>query len=79
MAKEATVRNQIFSAYDSLFDAEKKVADYLMNHQEKAIEMSVSELAGGCEARPGAWRSEDQLQRLSPSEDQDGEGDAGTG
>lgn len=50
MAKEATVRNQIFSAYDSLFDAEKKVADYLMNHQEKAIEMSVSELAGACEA-----------------------------
>jgi RpiR family carbohydrate utilization transcriptional regulator len=50
MAKEATVRNQIFSAYDSLFDAEKKVADYLMNHQEKAIEMSVSELAAACEA-----------------------------
>ena len=48
MAKEATVRNQIFSAYDSLFDAEKKVADYLMNHQEKAIEMSVSELAAAC-------------------------------
>lgn len=50
MAKEATVRNQIFSAYDSLFDAEKKVADYLMNHQEKAIEMSASELAAACEA-----------------------------
>ncbi len=50
MAKEAKVRNQIFSAYDSLFDAEKKVADYLMNHQEKAIEMSVSELAAACEA-----------------------------
>ena len=45
-----SVRNQIFTAYDSLFDAEKKVADYLMNHPEQAIEMSVSELAKESEA-----------------------------
>lgn len=50
MSKEISVRNQIFSAYDSLFDAEKKVADYLINYQEEAIEMSVSELAAACEA-----------------------------
>ncbi|MDD3185134.1 MAG: MurR/RpiR family transcriptional regulator [Anaerostipes sp.] len=50
MGKEVSVRNQVFSAYDSLFDAEKKVADYLINHQEEAIEMSVSELAAACEA-----------------------------
>lgn len=50
MAKEMSIRNQIFSAYDSLFDAEKKVADYLMNYPEQAIEMSVSELAAKSDA-----------------------------
>lgn len=45
MAEEMSVRNQIFTAYDSLFEAEKKAADYLVNHPEQAIEMSVSELA----------------------------------
>lgn len=45
MANEMSIRNQIFTAYDSLFEAEKKVADYLMNYPEQAIEMSVSELA----------------------------------
>ena len=47
---EMSIRNQIFTAYDSLFDAEKKVADYLMNYPEESIEMSVSELAKKCEA-----------------------------
>lgn len=47
---EISIRNQIFTAYDSLFDAEKKVADYLMNYPEESIEMSVSELAKKCEA-----------------------------
>ncbi len=50
MAAEMSVRNQIFAAYDSLFDAEKKVADYLVNYPEQAIEMSVSELAARSDA-----------------------------
>ncbi|HBN57469.1 MAG TPA: RpiR family transcriptional regulator [Lachnospiraceae bacterium] len=45
-----SVRDEIFSKYDSLYDAEKKVADYVINHPEQAIEMSVSELSGQCEA-----------------------------
>ena len=50
MSSEISVRDQIFSTYDSLYDAEKKVADYLISHPAKAIEMSVSELAQHCEA-----------------------------
>lgn len=50
MGNEISVRDQIFSTYDSLYDAEKKVADYLIDHPSEAIEMSVSELASHCEA-----------------------------
>ena len=50
MSKDTLIRDQIFSTYDSLYDAEKKVADYLIAHPEEAIEMSVSELAANCEA-----------------------------
>lgn len=50
MQTKISVRDQIFSTYDSLYDAEKKVADYLINHPSEAIEMSVSELAACCEA-----------------------------
>lgn len=37
-----------FSTYDSLYDAEKKVADYVAGHQEDVINMSVAELAQNC-------------------------------
>ncbi len=50
MNGEISVRDQIFSTYESLYDAEKKVADYLISHPAEAIEMSVSELAQHCEA-----------------------------
>ena len=50
MSKDILIRDQIFSTYDSLYDAEKKVADYLIAHPKEAIEMSVSELATNCEA-----------------------------
>lgn len=50
MQNEISVRDQIFSTYNSLYDAEKKVADYLISHSAEAIEMSVSELASHCEA-----------------------------
>jgi RpiR family carbohydrate utilization transcriptional regulator len=48
MAKGMTVRDHIFTTYDQLFDAEKKVADYLLDHPGAAVEMSVAALAGEC-------------------------------
>lgn len=50
MSNEILVRDQIFSTYESLYDAEKKVADYLIGHPNQVINMSVSELAANCEA-----------------------------
>ena len=50
MSNEILVRDQIFSTYESLYDAEKKVADYLIGHPKQVINMSVSELASNCEA-----------------------------
>ena len=44
MGKDILIRDQIFSTYDSLYDAEKKVADYVAGHQEDVINMSVAEL-----------------------------------
>ena len=41
MSSDILVRDQIFSTYDSLYDAEKKVADYLISHPSEAIEMSI--------------------------------------
>lgn len=49
MDNEMSVRNRIFLSYDSLYDAEKKVADYLIQHPSEAIEMSVSELSSHCD------------------------------
>ncbi len=44
------IRNTIFAIYDTLYDAEKKVADFIMAYPEKAIEMTVSELSFSSEA-----------------------------
>ena len=51
MSKDILVRDRIFSIYDSLYDAEKKAADYLIAYQEDVINMSVSELAQNCDTR----------------------------
>lgn len=40
-----TVLDTIFSNYNSFFDAEKKIATYIINHKEKVIEMTIAELA----------------------------------
>lgn len=37
--------HQILVIYENLFEAEKKVADYVLNNQEKVIDMTVSELS----------------------------------
>lgn len=49
MNREISISNQIFSTYESLYDAEKKVADYVIGHFAEVIEMSVSELASNCD------------------------------
>lgn len=37
--------DQILEVYQSLYEAEKKVGDYVINNQEKVIDMTVSELS----------------------------------
>lgn len=44
-SKDKSVLDKIFEAYEGLYKAEKKIADYVINNQEKIIEMTVSELA----------------------------------
>lgn len=44
-SKEKSVLDQIFSVYDNFYEAEKKIADYVINNQEKIIDMTVSELS----------------------------------
>ena len=40
-----SVINIIFSEYNNFFDAEKKIADYILANKTKVIEMTISELA----------------------------------
>jgi len=42
---DKSVLDKILSVYGNLFEAEKKIADYVINNSEKVIEMTVSELA----------------------------------
>lgn len=43
--KEKSVLDKIFASYSNLYEAEKRIADYVINNQEKVIDMTVSELA----------------------------------
>ena len=42
---EKSVLDKILCVYKNLYEAEKKIADYVINNKEKVIEMTVSELA----------------------------------
>lgn len=42
---EKSVLDKILSVYKNLYEAEKKIADYVIDNKEKVIEMTVSELA----------------------------------
>lgn len=42
---DKSVLDKILCVYKSLYEAEKKIADYVINNKEKVIEMTVSELA----------------------------------
>lgn len=43
--KDKSVLDKIFSVYESLYEAEKKIADYVIENQGKVIDMTVSELS----------------------------------
>ena len=43
--KEKSVLDKIFSVYENLYEAEKKIADYVIGNKEKVIDMTVSELS----------------------------------
>lgn len=43
MGKKVT--DILFSMYDEFFDAEKKIADYILSNKEKVVDMTVAELA----------------------------------
>lgn len=45
MKNNKSVVGAICSSYDSYFDAEKKIADYIIAHKEEVIDMTVAELA----------------------------------
>lgn len=47
---EPSVIDQIFASYKDLYDAEKKVADYVVANQDKVIDMTVSQLSAASEA-----------------------------
>ena len=38
--KEKSVLDKIFQVYDKLFEAEKKIADYVINNQKKVVDMN---------------------------------------
>lgn len=45
MKKNKSVIDIIFSEYNNFFDAEKKIADYIVNNVSKVIDMTISELS----------------------------------
>ncbi len=45
MSGNQSVVGEICSSYDSYFDAEKKIADCIIEHKEEVIDMTVAELA----------------------------------
>ena len=45
MITNKSVIDTIFSNYDSFFDAEKKIANYIINNKENVIDMTIAELS----------------------------------
>lgn len=45
MQEERNVTGVLCSSYDVFFEAEKKIADFVLEHKEKVIDMTVAELA----------------------------------
>ena len=47
-SENISVLDKILSSYASLFEAEKKVADFVLDHSAAVIDMTVAEVAGEC-------------------------------
>ena len=45
MEKDKSIIDTIYAEYNSFFEAEKKIADYILKYGTKLIEMTISELA----------------------------------
>ena len=45
MQENISVSGVLCSSYDSFFEAEKKIADYILAHKSEIIDMTVAELA----------------------------------
>ena len=45
MKKNISVIDIIFAEYNNFYEAEKKIADYIVNNTQKVIDMTISELA----------------------------------
>ncbi|MGG7143063.1 MurR/RpiR family transcriptional regulator [Clostridium nigeriense] len=45
MKNNKSVIDGIFAEYESFFEAEKKIANYILNNPKKVVEMTISELA----------------------------------
>ncbi|WP_195999463.1 MurR/RpiR family transcriptional regulator [Clostridium sp. 1001271B_151109_B4] len=45
MKKNKSVIDIIFAEYNNFYEAEKKIADYIVNNTQKVIDMTISELA----------------------------------
>jgi DNA-binding MurR/RpiR family transcriptional regulator len=45
MQEDISVSGVLCSSYDSFFEAEKKIADYILEHKSEIIDMTVAELA----------------------------------
>lgn len=45
MENNKTVLDVIFSKYDDFFEAEKKIASYIINNKEKVIDMTIAQLS----------------------------------
>ncbi|GFZ33435.1 RpiR family transcriptional regulator [Clostridium zeae] len=45
MENNKTILDIIFAGYDDFFEAEKKIANYIINNKEKVIEMTIAELS----------------------------------
>ncbi|AEF25971.1 MurR/RpiR family transcriptional regulator [Streptococcus parauberis] len=48
MDKQSSVIDRIHILYDSFFEQERKIADYILQHHQDVVNMTISELAKAC-------------------------------
>ena len=55
MEKDKSIIDTIYAEYNSFFEAEKKIADYILKDGVKLIEMTISELAKSSHSANISW------------------------